>query len=136
MAHEVKIRIAENVDGKTIGELAWSCGFTVDGISWEDIYPYWLVAEISGSIVGAIQVLPGKPVGRVEMLSVDRSLRKRDRGAVVMALLYQALAVLELGGSTLASGFLPEEHHEYAQVIAHRGAWSVGFGELFLAKVK
>ena len=129
------LRIAENADGKQIGELAWAAGFTVEGVNWEDVYPYWLVAELHGGIVGAIQVLPGKPVGRLEMLCVDKSLRKRDRGAVVMALLYQALAVLELHGSQLASGFLPTEMQSYARVIAKRGAWSVGYGELLLARV-
>jgi hypothetical protein len=129
------LRIAENADGKAIGELAWSAGFTVEGVNWEDIYPYWLVAELHGGIVGAIQVLPGKPVGRLEMLCVDKSLRKRDRGKVVMALLYQALAVLELHGAKFASGFIPTEMQSYVRVISKRGAWTCGFGELALARI-
>ena len=135
MAHEVKIRIAENVDGKTIGELAWSCGFTVEGISWEDIYPYWLVAEISGSIVGAIQVLLGRPIGRIENLCYDRSLRKRDQAAVVSGLVYQALAVLTLHGAQFASGFIPERFTEYLRVLESRGGESTGTGTLVLKRL-
>lgn len=119
----MNLRIAENCDGKAIGELAAACGFGVANIDWSEVHPYWLVAERDGRMVGAIQVLPGRPIGRIEMLCTADGLRRRDRAAVVMSLLYQACAVLRLGGSRLASGALPRNLSSYRAVIEKRGAW-------------
>ena len=130
------IRMATNADGPTIGRLAQENGFDVEGLDWSDIEPYWLVAENGHGVVGAIQVAPGKPCGRLEMLAIDPKLEGFERGRVVKALLDQGYATLAVGGAQFALGLIPFELKSYKRVLKKRAAVVVASGNLMAKRLK
>jgi hypothetical protein len=66
----------------------------LDTLQWDRIAPYWLVAEIGGEIVGALQTCPSRPIGRLEMLSLDRDLTHGAKALTVKALAYGGYGVI------------------------------------------
>lgn len=129
------IRLATNADGPRIGELAEQNGFIKD-LDWTDIEPYWLVVENGRGVVGAVQVAPGKPCGRLEMLSTDPALERFERGRVVKALLDQGYATLTMGGAQIALGLIPFGLKSYKRVLKKRGAMVVTSGNLMAKRLK
>lgn len=128
------IRLGTNADGPRIGELVAEGGFDVIGLDWTLIEPYWLVADAGEEIVGCLQVLPGRPVGRLELLAADDSLTHRERTIVIKALIEQGMATLKLAGVQLATGMIPFEHKAYKRLLKKRGAVVIASGNM-LAKV-
>ena len=57
-----KIRIASVADAPAIQELLKNNGLWVGGLDWSELEG-WFVAEHKGLVIGAFQVLPGKPLG-------------------------------------------------------------------------
>ena len=57
------IRLAQDSEGEDIHHILDEVGQIPDGLDWSRVYPYWLVAEHDGIIVGCAQVLPGFPLG-------------------------------------------------------------------------
>lgn len=128
------IRLGTNADGPRIGELVAEGGFDVIGLDWTLIEPYWLVADTGEEIVGCLQVLPGRPVGRLELLAAEDSLTHRERAMVVKALLEQGMVTLQRAGVQLATGLIPFDHKEYKRLLKKRGAVVIASGNM-LAKV-
>ncbi len=58
----------------------------------------WLVAE-TDHVVGALQVLLGRPVGRLEVLSLDKELPVRQRHKIMTELMTTGIASLMATGS-------------------------------------
>ena len=129
------IRMAQNTDGETIQGLVQHAGFTIDGIDWSDVYPYWLVAETGGLVVGCIQVLPGKPIGHTGMLAVRLDHVPREKARAVKKLVIAAMAVLKQGGAQLAMGVVPFELRSYKRALKNRGAVVVSRGNVLAARL-
>lgn len=128
------IRLGTNADGPRIGELVAEGGFDVVGLDWTRIEPYWLVADNGEEIVGCLQVLPGRPAGRLELLAAEDSLTHREKAMVIKALITQGLTTLKLAGAQLATGMVPFEHKAYKRLLKKRGAVVIASGNM-LAKV-
>lgn len=126
----VEIRVATNEEGPIVGKLIYENGLTIEGLNWSDISPYWLVAIVSGEIVGAIQTLPGKPFGRIEILSVKQDLEPLVRARVVGDLLENAVAVIRMFGGQVASGLIPFRHKYYKKVLKKRGGLVLDSGNI------
>ena len=130
-APTVTIRMAENSEGRTIGALVVAAGFDVARLDWAVVNPWWLVAEIDGHIVGCIDILPSRPVGRLEMLAVHPELSNRKRAKVVKALLGHGLALLQRAGCEIGAGIVPEGMEGYRKVLEHRGSRAITEGTLY-----
>ena len=133
---EAEIRVATNDEGPEIGKLVWDNGFTVEGIDWTDIAPYWLSARIAEELVGAVQVLPGKPFGRIEILSVRTDLDPIVRARVVGDLLETAMEVVRISGGQIASGLIPFHHKHYKKALKKRGGQVFDSGNILYIRVK
>lgn len=129
------IRIATDADGRAIGDLVWRGGFRVDGIDWSDIGPYWLVAENGAGIIGCLQVLPGKPIGRLEFLVVDDSLRHRERATIARDLSIQGYATLKLAGAQAASNLVNFGNKGLKRILKKRGARVMASGNMFIKRL-
>ena len=138
-AEDITIRMAKNDEGDVIGDLVLrGCGFgAFDGwdIDWSDIEPYWFVAEAAGVPLGCVQVCPGKPIGRVEMLSVEPALTKREAGLVTKVLIGQAIMTARLYGGQGLSGVIFDENADFKQVAEHRGWFDGGGGHLYYKRI-
>lgn len=117
----MKIRIAQNLDGPRIGELAKHSGFTVDGLDWSEVHPFWLVAE-DEKVIGALQVILAKPIGWLEMLVLDPDLAELARARAVKQLASAGMTALKGFGSQLVMFSVPYEEKSYKKVLKKRGA--------------
>ena len=125
----VKIRLAQDGDGARIGALARASGFSLEGIDWTaGVYPNWLVAERDGAVVGAIQIILSKPIGWLEMLSLDPELSRRQKALAVKALILSGGAALRRFGAQMAMGCVPDEMTSYKRVLVKRGVVDTGSG--------
>ncbi len=128
----MKIRLAQNEDGPRIGELARHSGFTVDGLDWSEVHPFWLVAE-DEKITGALQVILAKPIGWLEMLVLDPDLSHLARARVVRKLGTAGMTALKGFGAQVAMFSVPYEEKSYKKVLKRRGAVVASSGNV-LAK--
>lgn len=117
------LRLADDSDGQTIGNLCAACGYGVlDDADWSRVYPHWVVAEYDGLILGAVQVCPALPVGRIEFLAIEPELGLVDRAIILKGLADHACAVLVGFGCGLASFMIPDHLNSYRQVLENRGS--------------
>jgi len=128
---DIVLRLGKNEDGPRIGELV-GLNFEVD---WSDIEPWWVVAEIDGKVVGAVQVCPAKPVARVEMLAIDPELNHRARSEVVMRLRDQWEATARMGGAVALAGAIESEMQSFFDVAVHRGYRNTGDAFVMMKRV-
>ena len=125
------IRLATNADGPRIGELVLGAGFDVHGLDWSIVAPYWLVAEEDDEVVGCVQVCPGLPMGRLELMALDEDLTHRQQAVIVKGLLEQGAAVLHLGGSQLAAGLISFDAKAWKRILKKRGCVIIANGNMF-----
>ena len=125
----MKVRLAQDADGPRIGELARASGFGVEGIDWSRVHPFWLVVERDGEVVGTIQIILSKPIGWLEMLSLDPGLSHRDKAVAVKALVQFGAMSLGIFGAQMAMGSVPSELTGYMRVLAKRGVVDTGSGQ-------
>ncbi len=130
----MNIRLATNEDGERIEELV--SGQIGAGLDWTDIYPYWLVAEKGGKVVGCLNVALSKPVGRLDLLAIDESLSPHARGKAVRGLLVQGGATLKAHGAQMVFSVVPFELKSYKRILKkHFGAVVVGQGNMIIARL-
>lgn len=133
---ETTIRLARNADGAAIAMLRAACGYPdADYLDWSNIEPYWIVACDVRDIVGALQVCPGRPVGRLEMLAVHPGLAPRARAETVKALALQGMATLRLHGSGIAAFLVPFELRAYKNALKKRGAVVAELGHIMYRRL-
>lgn len=128
------INFATNEEGPLIGELLKSNGFTIE-MDWSDISPSWLVAKEGEKIIGCVQVLPGKPIGRAEMLAVIPDLSSAKRANIAWRLIVATNAVFKLGGSQYATMMVLFENKQFKRLLKKRGAWTIGQGNIMIARI-
>ena len=132
---DVTVALAGNGDGAEVQALVLAAGFEVPGLSWGNIYPHWLVAKIGDDIVGCMEVLLGRPIGRLEHLAVDQDLDKRVRVAVLRSLIVQGMMALRKYGADLTSSMIPFEDKEWKKVLRKRGAAVMTSGNMMVRRL-
>ena len=131
----VTVTLASNGDAEDVQRLVLAAGFDVPEIGWGNIYPHWLVAEIGGEIVGCMEVLLGRPVGRLEYLTLDEGLKNRARVLVLRSLIIQGMVTLREYGAQLVSSMVPFEHKDWKKALKKRGGWVMTSGNLMIARL-
>ena len=128
------IRLALNEDGPRVEELA--SPQTGPGLDWSGIYPYWLVAEKEGKIIGCLNVALSKPVGRLDILAIDNSLSPHARGKAVRELILQGIATLKASGSTACLSIVPFKLKSYKRILKkHFNAVVVEQGNVIIRRL-
>jgi hypothetical protein len=108
----------------------------IAGIDWNfNPNPYWLIAEIDGVALGCIQVAPGVPFGRLELLCIPKWLNKRHRSKIMLSLMGTGLATLKRMGAQFAIGMVDEGRGGYEQVLQNRGAVRLFSGSTFIKRL-
>lgn len=131
---KIIVGLATNEEGPAIQRLIEESGFKED-LDWNDIEPYWLIALHEDKIIGAIQVCPGKPIGRLEMLTTENNLSGTQRAQVVARLLEQGIKTLKIHGSQMAAGLIDFKLKSYKRLIKRRGGWVMATGNLLGTKI-
>lgn len=132
---DVKVRMATNADGWRLAELAalyrWN-----QWLDWDNNEPYWMVAEIDGDIVGAIQNCPGRPIGRTEMLMIQNSIPKLAKRSVCIALGREVQAFHRANGAQMVTAMVSFKDKKFKRWLkAGFGIWVYGQGNLMAGVV-
>jgi hypothetical protein len=128
-----KVRFAEDAEGEAVRQIVKGQHGVSGALKWDRINPFWLVAELDGRIVAALQTCPSRPVGRLEMLSLDRNLTVRQHAAVFKALVLAGMGLIKGHGAEQVQIFVPEDLTEYRTFLEGRDAVVVDTG-FMLAK--
>ena len=104
----LSIRLAQPADAPWLADLTgtggsfdWSFPGTTEG---------WWIAEFSGEPIACIQMLLGRPVGRLESLRVVAETPPRLKAEAIKALVKSACAGLYLTGSQGVMSFVQFEN--------------------------
>ena len=130
-----QIRLADNSEGEKIHALVISNGFTLEDLDWSKIYPYWLIAEHDGVIVGTIQVCPALPIGRIEMLSTRNDLSHQLTALTVRQLIIAASMTLRQAGAQMASGIVSFEMKKFQKILKKHGCVIAASGHLMMKRL-
>ena len=133
-SEDVRIRLASNKDGKKIKELVTSAGFNID-IPFDDIYPFWLVAEYQNEIVGCLQVCVGKPIGRLEMLATKKPLPHKIKTITVLHLMATGTNTLKESGVTMVSSMVSFKMKSFKRILQRYGGFTLTTGNLMGKKL-
>jgi N-acetylglutamate synthase-like GNAT family acetyltransferase len=104
-------------------------------IDWHDLEPNWLVAEHKGTVLGCIQVVPAKPIGRMEVLAVDPDLGLITRGVVVKMLTDHAVAMNKMYGAQAVSSLIPSSEADYFHHALERGWIELDEGSIVMRRL-
>jgi len=132
--------MAKNDDGPEVERLMAAVDFfQFDGwqIDWSDLEPNWLIGEHDGRVVGCIQVIPARPIGRVECLCVDPELGLMMRHAVTIALVNQAVGVNVMYGAQAVSSLIPSSLPAYLEyAVTDRGWFELDEGSIVMRRLR
>ena len=136
MANKPTVRVSTDEDGPYIHELLKGMGFTIEGLDWSSVGSYWLVAEIDGKVVGCIQIIGGKPVGWLHLLSYDQSLSQQAAARTIKALVESGNGGLAMLGASAVMAVVPFELKSWKSVIKHRGGAVVSSGNIIAKRLR
>lgn len=125
----IAYRLATDDDGADLKRLVKNAGFTIENIEWVGLHPFWVVAYDEIGVRGCVQVCPGRPIGRLEMLAVDTD-DPIPRARIVRGLLTNGCATLRSMGTQLVMGMIPFEMRAYKKALKKRGAVVVNQGNM------
>ena len=132
---DIEIVLAGDEYGETIGELARANGFDMWEIDWSHVHPNWLVGLFDNKVIGAIQVSPSKPIGRIELLFMWPGLPLRVHAMGVKRLLWSACGILNAQGLQGAIGVVPYELAGYKKTLETTfNAVEINEGHLMLVR--
>lgn len=133
---KVTVRLAENVEGGAVlAVLEQQHGSQADYLKWDNINPFWLVAEIGGAIVGCLQTCPSRPMGRLESLATAGHLSEIERGQVVRELAMTGMGILHHHGAQQVQMLIPFELRAYKRVLKRRGAVVLCQGNMLARRI-
>lgn len=127
-----EIAWARNDEGERIRALLAQDGLHINGANWADIEGYWLVARAGGEVQACLGVAFGKPISRLDFMSIDNGVKGLSRSRMVRAILASAIAVCLKRGSSLAAGLIPYTMSNYAEVLMKRGGTVINEGQLIV----
>lgn len=128
----IHVRLADNSEGEIIRNLVSKNGFTINGINWNDIYPYWLCATMDNEIIGCIQVCIGKPIGRLEILCVKPGISHIQKALTIKTLLLAGSETLRQAGAQMACGIIPFSEKSYKRILRSHGCVTISSGNMMI----
>ena len=133
---DIKVRMAQDEEALVVSNLVSEI-FDMGGWmpEFDTIFPYWLVAEISGEIVGTVNLRLSLPVSSIEMLAMDPKLSHIDRTRVSMMLIDSAIVCCGAAGATVFSCMIPEEMKSYREVLMDRGMEVGAKGSILFGRI-
>ena len=133
----VHVRMAKNDDGPEVARLMEAIGaFDGLGIDWNDLEPNWLICEHSGRVVGCIQVVPARPIGRIECLAIDPEFGLMMRHAITKALVESAISAVYMFGAQAVSSLIPENLPGYLETALEREWFVVDEGSIVMRRLR
>lgn len=102
----VKVRLAPDEAGVEIGHILAEHGIT--GLSWDKVFPNWLIATEGDNVIACVQVLVGRPIGYANFLYAKKDVGFKLRAIALRKLLLAALASIRGYGAEWACANVAE----------------------------
>jgi len=132
----LQIRLArDGVDSAQVEALVRTGRIRINGVSFEKLYPFWIVVEEDEEIVGCVQAVPALPFGYTEFLTTAPGLSHTKRAKLIKGLMLQAAAILKTGGSEIALGTVPTDMKAWKKVIKKRGGVNIGLCNVYAKRL-
>lgn len=108
----------------------------LEHLDWSNLGGQWLVVlKGEGKVVGCIQVLPGKPIGRVDFMVLDDSLTQRERAEATSMLISQVSLLLRMAGVGAMISVVPDDPDGWPVVLERRGWVPVADGVMMIRRL-
>jgi len=119
---DAKVRLAQNSESEIVAALV-EPHFQMGGweLDFSAIFPYWLVAEIAGEVVGAVNIRISIPLSSIEMLVVKDELDGDERREVVPMLIDAAMTICAAHGASGASTMVSDENAGFLKSLEQNG---------------
>lgn len=108
----------------------------LEHLDWSNLGGQWLVVlKGEEKVVGCIQVLPGRPIGRVDFMVLDDSLSHRERAEATSMLIEQVTMLLRMAGVGAMISVVPDDPDGWPVVLERRGWAPVGDGMMMIRRL-
>lgn len=131
----VEIRLAVNEAGPLIALTLKENGIVLEGADWSKVFPHWLIATVDDDVIGCVQVLPSKPVGYLEFLSIRPEVPFKFRAIAIRKLMLQGFATLHLNGCAYVGATVAVQNFKFANVVEKMGAVKTYSGDLYVKRL-
>lgn len=136
LRESVKIRIAENSDGKEIEALFKMNNVIFPVANWETISPHWLVATVEKEIIGCLLVVTARPIGLLEFLLVKPTVKFKLRAIAMQKLAFAGAATLVQYGCSYLSCIVVAENKPFMDVLKKYNFMSATSATVMVKRLK
>jgi hypothetical protein len=134
---DVKVRLAQDSEAPIVANLVSE---VFDMGDWElefkTVFPYWIVAEIAGEIVGTLNIRISLPISSMELLAMDPKLTKVERSTVSLLLLDTALVICGASGAEGVSTMVPDSLSSWLEVVTDHGLVAGSHGVMLFGRIR
>lgn len=136
MSERVQVMVAKPEHGPLIRDLIGANEWPgLESVDWTDLGGQWVMMLVDEAHAGCVQLLPGRPVGRIEHMGLAPWLSKRERAEVVSAAIAYGCGLLKLAGSQIVMTLVPHELEGYRRVLRRRGAVEVSDNRMMIKRL-
>lgn len=107
----------------------------LEHLDWTNLGGQWLVVMKADAVVGCIQVLPGKPIGRVDFMVLDDSLTHREKSEATSMLIQQVTMLLRMAGVGAMISVVPDDPDGWPVVLERRGWVPIADGMMMIRRL-
>lgn len=107
----------------------------LEHLDWTNLGGQWLVVMKADAVVGCIQVLPGKPIGRVDFMVLDDSLTQREKSEATSMLIQQVTMLLRMAGVGAMISVVPDDPDGWPVVLERRGWVPIADGMMMIRRL-
>ena len=133
---DVKVRMAQDSEAPIVAALVNDYFKFEDWkLKFERVFPYWLVAEVAGEIVGTINIRISVPVSTAEMLMVDPRFERDDRRIIALLLADSATVICAAEGAEAMSAMITDEMGSFLDYSKENGGVVGGRGSLMFRRI-
>jgi hypothetical protein len=119
---KVPVRFAHDGQAMQIAQMVHTCHVGIPRCEWKKIYPYWMVAEHDGEMVGCVQLCYSSPIARLEFMSFVPGLAFKTRAIAVKGMLMMAARTLKkTEGVTAVAGTLDFAQKSFRDILKDEG---------------
>lgn len=107
----------------------------LEDLDWTHLAGQWVIVVKEDEIVACVQVMPGKPIGRVEHLGMADSLTQRERAEIVHMLISHCSMVLQLAGCGAMMAMVQDDLVGFQRIMERRGGVTMELAKMMIKRL-
>jgi hypothetical protein len=134
---DIKVRMAQDSEREIVAKLVNDLLLFEDWkLKFESVFPYWLVAEVAGEIVGTINIRISVPVSTAEMLVVKPGFERPERRAIALMLADAATTICAAAGAEAMSALITDKMGSFIDYSKENGGIIGDRGNLMFRRIQ